>query len=118
MTFIGYHDGHLQVEIMVAKDIENKVKAEFIAESEEFDKIYVYKNRILISEDIVIKKDEIEKYKFKVCRTPKIVVSDEDYQEISWDEALNFLTEDNGFELPFSLEAFNYKVCEDDYISA
>ena len=108
-TTVGLHDGNFEMEILVDSSAETKEKAEEIGNSDKFHTAYLYEDRLVIKEEIMtIKKEQKEKYQFRVCKEWKLVVSDEDYEDLTWDEAIKYLIEEENRTLPFILESYYF----------
>ncbi|PAE87713.1 hypothetical protein [Shouchella clausii] len=107
---IGLHDGGFEMEILVGS-AETKVEAERIAKSSKFHIGYLYDDKLVIKGNVLtIKKEQTDRYQFRVCREWKPVVSHEDYEDITWAEAVEYLIEEENRALPFSLESYYYGI--------
>ncbi|WP_337078810.1 hypothetical protein [Bacillus subtilis] len=122
-TTIGLHDGHFEMKILVSSAVTNK-EAEKIGKSNRFHIGYLYDDKLILKgETLRITKEETDKYQFRVCREDKylsrvcrdeskLMVSDEDYEDLSWEEAIKYLIEERKATLPFTLESVYYGVKE------
>ncbi|MHC6167514.1 hypothetical protein [Bacillus velezensis] len=128
-TTICLHEGYLEMEILVhsAETIE---EAENIGKSNRFHIGYLYDDRLLIKgENLTIKKEETDRYQFRVCRdNSKLMVRHEDFEDCTWEEAILFYTEageksisqedlsdcliEKIRTLPLTLESLSYGVWE------
>lgn len=117
-TTVGLHDGNFEMEILVHSSAETKEEAEKIGNSDRFHIGYLHEDKLIIKgQELVIKKEEMDKYQFRVCREWKPVVSGEDYEDITWDEAIKYLVEEEKRTLPFSLESYYYSVSDTEPFS-
>ncbi|MCZ1269055.1 MULTISPECIES: hypothetical protein [Paenibacillus] len=105
---IGFHDGDFEVEVLVEENIENE-QAEARGNSSFYHRAHLHDTKIVINENFTIYKDDLEKYQFRVCRVKKSIVSLSDYEPLTWEEALEYLSSE-GIQLPFSLESYYYGV--------
>ncbi len=112
-TAIGLHDGEFEMEILVSA-AETKMKAKEIGESGSFHIGYLYDDKLIIKgETLTIEKEETDKYQFRVCRDEsKSVWRPEDYEDLTWDEAIKYLIEERKVTLPYTLESYYYGVRE------
>lgn len=109
LTTVGLHDGNFEMEILVHSSAETKEEAEKIGNSGKFHIGYLYDDKLIIKGEILtIKREETDKYQFRVCREWKPVVSDEDYEDLTWDEAIKYLIEEEKRTLPFTLESYYF----------
>jgi hypothetical protein len=112
-TTVGLHDGHLEMEILVNSSAETKEEAEKIGNSGKFHIGYLNDDKLIIKGEILtIKREEMDKYQFRICREWKPIVSDEDYEELTWDEAIKYLIEEKKETLPFPLESYYFTAYE------
>ncbi|MEI5915061.1 MULTISPECIES: hypothetical protein [Bacillus] len=106
-TTVGLNDGFFEVEILVHSSAETIEEAEKIGNSDEFDIGYLYDNKLVMKgETLTITRDQTDKYQFRICREPKVFVSEEDFEDLTWDEAIKYLTEEKNRTLPFPLESY------------
>lgn len=112
---IGLHDGHLEMQVLVGTR-NNKKEAESIAKSSRYHIAYLDKEKLKFkNKNLVIRKEQTDQYQFRICLDEsKTHVTDDDYKDISWDEAIQFLINDrNGnISFPFSLESYYYSILE------
>lgn len=112
-TTVGLHDGHFEMEILVDSSAETKKEGEKIGNSGKFHIGYLYEDKLVIKEEnLTIKREQTDKYQFRVCRESKLVVNHEDYEDITWDEAIKYLIEVENRTLPFTLESYYFGVFE------
>ncbi len=124
VTTIGYHDAGFEVEIIVCKTTRSKSEAEKIGNSSTLNRAILHTDKIVIGKgnhSIIINKADKDLYQFKVCRdteeTKNKILSDEDYERISWDQAIKYFNEEyKNFSLPYSLESHYYGVYENEAI--
>lgn len=108
-TTVGLHDGNFEMEILVHLSAKTKEEAEIIGNSDKFHIGYLYDDKLVIKGEILtIKKEETDKYQIRVCKEWKPVVSHEDYKELTWDEAIKYLIEEDNRTLPLTLESYYY----------
>jgi len=114
-TTVGLHDGNFEVEILVHSSVETIEQSEKIGKSDEFHIGYLYEDKLVIKGNkLTIKKEETDKYQFRVCKVWKPIVSDEDYESLTWDEAIKYLIEQEKRTLPFTLESYYYGVLKEN----
>ena len=114
-TAIGLHDGYFEMEILVDTSAETKEQAKEIANDGNFNIGMLHEDMLVVKgSELVIRKEETNKYQFRICKEDKVIVSEEDYTEVSWDEAIEYLTEKENRELPLSLESYYYSVTEEN----
>lgn len=112
-TTVGLHDGNLEMEIVVGSIATTEEEAREIGNSKNFHIGILYKDRLMLKkDDLVIRKDETEKYQFRVCRVDKLMTSSEDYDDITWDEAVAYLVDEQHQHLPFPLESYYFGVSD------
>lgn len=112
-TTVGLHDGFFEMEILVHSLAETKEESEKIGNSDKFYIGYLYDNKLVIKgENLTIKREQTDKYQFRVCREWKPVVSEEDYEDLTWDEAIKYLIEEENRTLPFTLESYYFRTLE------
>ena len=124
VTTIGYHDAGFEVEIIVCKTSKSKDEAEKVGNRSTLDKAMLHTDKIIIgkgTDSIIIYKADKDSYQFKICpdieETKNKLLSDEDYERVSWDQAIQyFYKEYKHFSLPFSLEAHYYGVYENEAV--
>lgn len=108
-TTVGLHDGYFEMEILVHSSAESIEEVQAIGNSDEFHIGYLFADKLVMKGSaLAITKDETDKYQFRICREWKPVVSREDYENITWDEAVRYLVEEENRTLPFSLESNYY----------
>lgn len=108
-TTIGLHDGNFELEILVHSTAETKEESEKIGNSDQFNIGYLYEDKLVLKDGILtIKREEIDKYQFRLCRDWKPIVSDKDYEDLTWDEAIKYLIQEEKRILPFTLEAYYF----------
>ena len=113
-TTVGLHDGKFEMEILVHSSAETKEEAEKIGNSGKFHIGYLYEDKLVIKgETLTITREQTDKYQFRVCREWKAVVSDEDYEDFTWDEAIKYLIEEENRTLPFTLESYYFYAYQD-----
>lgn len=112
-TTIGLHDGYFEMEILVDSSAETKEQSKKLGNSDKFHIGYLYEDKLVIKGEILtIKKEETDKYQFRVCKEWKPIVSDEDYEDLTWDEAVKYLMEEENRTLPFMLESYFFGTFE------
>lgn len=112
-TTVGLHDANFEMEILVHSFAETKEESEKIGNSDKFHIGYLYDDKLVMKgETLTIKREQTDKYQFRVCRELKPVVSHEDYEDITWDEAIKYLIEEENKTLPFTLESYYYATYE------
>ncbi len=108
-TTVGLHDGNFELEILIHSSATTKEEAEKIGGSDKFHIGYLYNDKLIIKgETLTINRDQTDKYQFRVCREWKPVVSYDDYEDLSWDEAIKYLIEEEKKSLPFTLESYYF----------
>ncbi|OTX28531.1 hypothetical protein BK717_28460 [Bacillus thuringiensis serovar malayensis] len=112
-TTVGLHDGFFEMEILVHSSAETKEEAEKIGNSDKFHIGYLYDDKLVMKgETLTIKREQTDKYQFRVCRERKPFVSHEDYEDLTWDEAIKYLIEEENRTLPFMLESYYFRNIE------
>ncbi|AFU17189.1 hypothetical protein MC28_D140 (plasmid) [Bacillus thuringiensis MC28] len=112
-TTVGLHDGFFEMEILVHSSAETKEESEKIGNSDKFYIGYLYDNKLVMKgETLTIKREQADKYQFRVCRERKPFVSHEDYEDLTWDEAIKYLIEEENRTLPFMLESYYFRNIE------
>ena len=108
---IGLHDGHFEVEVLVSNMSGSEEEIKKIGNSSHFNIGFIHPDKIDFKNcNLVIKKEEIEKYQFRICRQWKPIVSSEDYENISWNEAIDYIRNKEQSSLPFLVESYFYQV--------
>ena len=118
LSTVGYHDGELEVEVVIADNLKSLEEAKSVGASSPLN-LAVFKEDTLVigkgEHAIVISKEATNLYQFRLCRRmdelikAKKGVTEEDYENISWDEAAHYVkTETRKCTLPFSLESYYY----------
>ncbi|AYK68287.1 hypothetical protein D9C11_23505 (plasmid) [Bacillus subtilis subsp. subtilis] len=112
-TTIGLHDGEFEMQILVSSSVTKK-KAEKVGNSGSFHIGYLYDDKLIMKgETLTISKEETDKYQFRVCRDEsKLMLRPEDYECLTWEEAIKYLIEERKVTLPFTLESYYYGVHE------
>lgn len=122
VSLIGYHEGFLEVKVIVKTGLKTKKEAEQLGNSAELFKCRLYDDRMVIGSGRVnINIEEEEFYQFRVCfleaeeiKMKGNVVSEDDYKCISWKEALEYLKGNNkSIYNYFNLEAYYYITYEE-----
>ncbi|MGR9635253.1 hypothetical protein ACU82A_30140 [Bacillus cereus] len=112
-TTVGLHDANFEMEILVHSFAETKEEAEKIGNSDKFNIGYLYEDKLVMKgETLTIKREQTDKYQFRICREMKPFVNHEDYEDITWDEAIKYLIEEENRTLPFTLESYYYATYE------
>ncbi|MEB9857260.1 hypothetical protein P4K23_28090 [Bacillus cereus] len=112
-TTVGLHDANFEMEILVHSFAETKEESEKMGNSDKFNIGYLYDDKLVMKgETLTIKREQTDKYQFRICRELKPIVSHEDYEDITWDEAIKYLTEEENRTLPFPLESYYYATYE------
>ncbi|MBY3621242.1 hypothetical protein HGO21_16955 [Acinetobacter sp. CUI P1] len=112
-TTVGLHDGNFEMEILVHSSANSNEESKKIGNSGKFNIGYLYEDKLVVKgETLTIKKEETDKYQFRVCREWKPVVSYEDYEDLTWDEAIRYLIQEENRSLPFTLESYYYGTFE------
>ncbi|ETT61320.1 hypothetical protein BSK66_27555 [Paenibacillus odorifer] len=112
-TTVGLHDGNFEMEILVHSSANSNEESKKIGNSGKFHIGYLYEDKLVVKgETLTIKKEETDKYQFRVCREWKPVVSYEDYEDLTWDEAIRYLILEENKSLPFTLESYYYGTFE------
>lgn len=113
-TTVGLHNGDFEMEILVHSS-ETREQSERIKNSDEFHIGYLYEDKLVIKGNkLIIRKEEIDKYQFRVCKIWKPIVSSEDFQDFTWDEAIEYLIEQEKRTLPFTLESLFFGAFEEN----
>lgn len=112
-TTVGLHDGYFEMEILVHSSAKTKEEAAKIGNSDKFHIGYLYDDKLVIKgENLTIKREQTDKYQFRVCREWKPLVSHEDYEDLTWDEAIKYLINEEKRSLPFTLESYSFGTFE------
>ncbi|KAB2429236.1 hypothetical protein F8168_14275 [Bacillus cereus] len=110
---VGLHNGNFEMEILVYSFAETKEEAELIGNSDKFHIGYLYDDKFIIKgETLTIKREQTDKYQFRVNREWEPVASDEDYEDLTWDEAIKYLIEEENRKLPLTLESYYFRIFE------
>lgn len=109
----GLHEGKLEMEILIGSNIEGKEQAESIGMYGGFDVGVLYDDKMVIEgNEFTIRKDQTDFYQFRLCVTDRVFVTEEDYTDITWEEALEYLNGSDKLSKPFILESLYYGVRE------
>ncbi|MED0649893.1 hypothetical protein P9246_10830 [Aeribacillus pallidus] len=111
---VGLHNGNFEMEILVSvSSTKTKEEAEKIGNSDKFHIGYLYDDKLVIKgENLTIKREQTDKYQFRVCRECKPLVSHEDYEDLTWDEAIKYLIDEENRSLPITLESYYFGTFE------
>lgn len=124
MTYIASHIFQfedIEVEIIVGKSLKTKREAEILSTSSKLHFAILYTDKIIIGNGdehhLIVHKSDTDLYQFRVCRDTKLCYrTDEDYERVTWDEALEFAsTHYKKFSsLPYTFESSAYYICDED----
>ena len=113
-TTIGLHCGLFEMEVLVNSTAESEAEAKEIGQQGKYHIAHLSESELVFRRKksrvkvLSIQKDEIEKYQFRICKKDKVKVSAEDYEDLTWDEAIKYLVEEENRVLPISLESYYY----------
>ncbi|MEN0645516.1 hypothetical protein MKY91_20335 [Alkalicoccobacillus gibsonii] len=102
------------MEVLVNSKSKSEAEAKEIGQQGTYHVAYLSEHELVFKTNksrvsvLFIRKDEVEKYQFRICREDKEKVSAEDYEDITWDEAIKYLVEEENRVLPISLESYYY----------
>jgi len=123
LSTIGYHDAGFEVEIVIAANLPSLEEAKRIGASSPLNKAMFNEDTLVVGKGgnaIVISREATNMYQFRLCRKmeelikAKKVVTEEDYENISWSEAAHYVqTKTRKCTLPFSLESYYYGFYEE-----
>ncbi|MBE7117230.1 hypothetical protein [Bacillus paranthracis] len=114
-TSIGYHFGNLEVEIVIDTNYQTKEEAEKLENNTSLHQAKLDKEKLVINDSIVINKDDIDRYQFRLCKVCNPIISATDFEAVSWDEAIQYLSRESGFNM-FNLESYYFEVHKGKHI--
>ncbi|WP_324655057.1 hypothetical protein [Bacillus paranthracis] len=114
-TSIGYHFGNLEVEIVIDTNYQTKEEAEKLENNTSLHQAKLDKEKLVINDSIVINKDDIDRYQFRLCKVCNPIISATDFEAVSWDEAIQYLSKESGFNM-FNLESYYFEVHKGKHI--
>ncbi|BCC21343.1 hypothetical protein BC30090_p232 (plasmid) [Bacillus cereus] len=114
-TSIGYHIGNLEVEIVIDTNYQTKEEAEKLENNTSLHQAKLDKEKLVINDSIIINKDDIDRYQFRLCKVWNPIISATDFVAVSWDEAIQYLSKESGFNM-FNLESYYFEVHKGKHI--
>ncbi|MEJ9126981.1 hypothetical protein P4I92_25385 [Bacillus cereus] len=114
-TSIGYHIGNLEVEIVIDTNYQTKEEAEKLENNTSLHQANLDKEKLVINDSIIINKDYIDRYQFRLCKVCNPIISATDFEAVSWDEAIQYLSKKSGFNM-FNLESYYFEVHKGKHI--
>jgi len=126
-TTIAYHDAFFEVELVLPYTFATKSEAEKVGNGPSLTDAMLHPDKIVVGkgkERFTINKQDTSLYQFRVCPLSQeelerkaLMVSYEDYDNISWEEAVAYLYKTyEHAPLPFSLESYYYAVYENEVV--
>ncbi|PGK51758.1 hypothetical protein CN918_28620 [Priestia megaterium] len=127
ITTIGYHDAYFEVEIVIPEKSATKIEAEKLGNDSKLNMAMLHNDKIVVgkgNKTFFINKQDTHLYQFRVCRLKEDeiqskgnIVSHDDYESISWDEAISYFNlKYKNCSLPFPLESYFYVVYNKDVV--
>ncbi|UYX55666.1 hypothetical protein M3Y14_32640 (plasmid) [Bacillus thuringiensis] len=114
-TSIGYHIDNLEVEIVIDTNYQTKEEAEKLENNTSLHQAKLYKEKLVINDSIIINKDDIDRYQFRLCKVWNPIISSTDFETVSWDEAIQYLSKESGFNMS-ELESYYFGVHKGKHI--